>query len=355
MTWIRNTVRGMGNPKIYTPMLDTVNLRPDGDTKGEMIRFTASFSGTVTWTLSFVDPHGVVQRTLTGTGSAVKQYWGAQTALGALVKSGQYTWKLDAHDSTSHAATGASGILNIVTSHPDGTLLSDSTGKYVIDHGAARAVDAMAYTSNFGTLPAVPTGPSERARYTAGPALGLRDGTLLADKSTSTPVYYIWSNGTLHQFKDGSFAALGYQAAAAITATPSYLTTLTAGADITPSLTQHPDGTLVKSADGKSFWVIQTSTRRPISALARASLYRSNEAVTATVADLALPLGAAVPVRDGTYIKATDSGAPWLVSDGTKHRFVSSAFASAMGFTSTMMLTASSADLNAITTGARIG
>ena len=62
------------------------------------------------------------------------------------------------------------------------------------------------------------TGPSERARYTAGPAIGLRDGTLLADRSTSTPQYYIWSNGTLHEFKNGSFAGLGYQAAAAITA-----------------------------------------------------------------------------------------------------------------------------------------
>ncbi|HLW18011.1 MAG TPA: peptidoglycan recognition protein [Actinomycetota bacterium] len=354
LNWIRKTVRGIGNPKIYTPMLDTVVLRPDGDSKNEMIRFTASFSSTVTWTLSFVDPQGVVQRTLTGTGSAVKQYWGAQTALGALVASGQYTWKLVAHDATSHAATGASGILNVVTSHPDGTLLSDANGKYVIDNGVARAVDPIAYASNFGTLPAVPTGPNERARYASGPALGLRDGTLLADTTTSPAAYYMWSSGALHAFKDGSFTALGYQAAAAITATPTYLAGLTAGTDIT-SLTQHPDGTLLKSADGKSFWVIQTSTRQPISALARASLYRSNEAVTATAADLTLPLGTVVPVRNGALIKANDGGAPWIIGGGSKHRFVSTDFAAAMGFTSAMMLTGSTTDMNALSTGTRIG
>ena len=355
MTWIRNTVRAMGNPKIYTPTLDTVTLRPDGDSKNEMIRFTASFSGTVNWTLKFIDSLGVVQRTFTGTGSAVKQYWAAATLAGPLVQSGQFKWTLDARDSTSHAATGASGILNIVTSHPDGTLLQDATGKYVIDHGVAHAVDPMAYASNFGTLPAVATGPNERARYTAGSPLGLREGTLLADKSNAqAPVYYIWTGGALHEFKNGSFAALGYQAAAALTMSSTYMAQSTLGSDIT-SLTQHPDGTLVKSADGKSFWEIQSSTRRPISALARASLYRSNEAVTATVSDLSLPLGTAVPVRDGALIRATDGGTPWLVADGTKHRFISWDFESAMGYTSTMLLTASTTDLNSIPTGARIG
>lgn len=354
MTWIRNSVRSMGNPKIYTPMLDTVNLRPDGDSKNEMIRFTASFSGTVNWTLSFVDPQGVVQRTFTGTGSAVKQYWAAASLAGPLVKNGRYTWKLDARDSTSHAATGASGILNIVTSHPDGTLLQDSTGKYEIVGGVARAVDPVAYSSNLGTLPAVQTGPNERGRYASGPALRLRDGTLLADTTVSPVAYYIWSGGTLHAFKNGSFTALGYASAAAISVTPTYLATLTSGPDVT-SLTQHPDGTPVKSADGKSFWVIQTGTRRPISALARASLYRSNEAVTATAADLALPLGTAVPVRDGALIKATDGGTPWIVSDGTKHRFASSDFATAMGYTIAMMLTTTTADIDAVGTGARIG
>src|SRR5205807_9888638 len=179
---------------------------------------------------------------------AMKVFWNGTTAAGAFVPNGLYTWRLDAHDSTNHWATGVSGPFTVVTSHPDGTLLQDATGKYVIDGGAARPVDPIAYTSNFGTLPAVQTGPKERARYTTGQALGLRQGTLLSDASVSPVAYYIWSDGALHAFKNGSFTALGYSSAAAIPVSPTYLASLgTPGTDIT-SLTQHPDGTLVKSA-----------------------------------------------------------------------------------------------------------
>ena len=354
MTWIRNRVQALGLPKIYLPSADRTNVRPDGDTTDEMIRITAQFSTTATWKLSFIDSKGVVQRTAVGTATSVKKYWGGATANNALVPNGIYTWRLDAWDATRHAATPAFGTFTVVTSHPDGTILSDASGKYVIDAGAARAVDPIAYASNFGTLPAVPTGPNERARYTAGPALGLRDGTLLSDASTTPVSYYIWSSGALHAFKSGSFTALGYAPAAAIPVSQTYLASLTPGTDIT-SLTEHPDGTLVKSADGTTFWEIQAGTRRPITALARAASYRTNEAVTATAGDLALPLGTAVPVRDGTLIKATDGGTPWIVSDGTKHRFVSWGLEAAMGYTSSMMLTATAGDLNAIPTGAGIG
>ncbi|HEV2685444.1 MAG TPA: peptidoglycan recognition protein, partial [Actinomycetota bacterium] len=354
MTWIRSRVKGIGLPKIYNPMLDSTLVRRDGDTKNEMVRFTAQFSGTVTWTLKFIDPKGVAQRTISGTGSGVKVYWGGQTLAGAPVPNGRYTWTLNAWDSTRHSATGASGVLNVVSSHPDGTLLQDATGKYVIMGGVARAVDPTTYRSNFGTLPAVQTGPNERARYTSGSPLGLREGTILTDSATPTPQYYIWDDGALHAFKNESFTALGYSAAAAIPASADYIASLgTLGTPIT-SLTQHPDGTLVKSSDGKSFWVIEGAARRPISALARASWYRSSEAVLVAVDD-PITAGSAFPVRDGTFIKATDGGAPWIVSDGTKHRFVSSDFAAMMGFTSTMMLTGTAADINAIPTGARVG
>ena len=355
MTWIRNKVNSMGRPKIYTPTLDSVNLRPDGDTKNEMIRFTAGFSGTVNWTLSFVDPKGVVQRTFTGTGSAVKQYWAAATVAGPLAPNGLYTWKLDARDSTGHVATGASGTLNIVTTHPDGTLLQDATGKYVIDGGAARPVEPIAYASNFGTLPPVQTGPKERARYTTGQALGLRNGTLLTGPGGTT--HYIWSDGAVHKFSTSptdTFTSLGYKAAASIAVAQTYIDALPQGDDVT-DVNQHPNGTLVKSAVNGKNYVVDSGKLRPISALAQASLYRSTEVVPTKPGDLVLLLGTAVPVRDGTVIKATDGGTPWVVADGTKHRLVSWNFTTLMGYTSSMMLTATSTDINAIPTGARIG
>jgi hypothetical protein len=245
-------------------------------------------------------------------------------------------------------------VLNIVTSHPDGTVLSDATGRYVIEAGAARAVDPVAYASNFGTRAPVATGPKERARYTVGSPLGLRAGTLLVGPASS---HYIWSGGALRPFSTSptnTFTTLGYAAAAAVPATQAYLDALPAGAPVT-SVTTHPDGTALKSADGKKFYVADAGTLRPLAALSRASWYRASEVVTVTAGDLALPAGPTFLVRDGALIKATDGGAPWIVSAGTKHRFVSASFATLMGYTTPMMLTATAADITAIPTGARIG
>jgi hypothetical protein len=315
---------------------------------------TAWFSANSKWTLSFIDQRGVVQRKFTGTGTGVKQYWGAATATGSLAPTGAYRWTLTAVDAAGHSATPASGVLNVVTSHPDGTVLSDASGRYVVDAGAARAVDAVTYASNFGTLPAVATGPQERARYTAGSALGLRAGTLLVGP---TGIHYIWSGGALRAFSTSptdTFTTLGYLAAAAIPASQAYIDALPAGTDVT-SVSTHPDGSALKSVDGKTFYVVDAGTLRPATALARASWYRWNEVVTVTPGDLVLPAGSAFPVRNGALIKATDGGAPWIVSGGTKHRFVSAAFATLMGYTTSMMLMATAADITAIPTGTRIG
>jgi len=117
------------------------------------------------------------------------------------------------------------------------------------------------------------------------------------------------------------------------------------------SSTVHPDGTAVTS--GGVLYVVDSGALRPLSSLARASWYRTNEVVPAATGDPVVT-GTPFPVRDGTYIKATDGGTPWLVSDATKHRLVSSAFATLMGYTSQMMLKASQIDLNAIPTGSVI-
>src|SRR5205807_8634916 len=101
---------------------------------------------TVNCTLSFTPPTDA-QRTITGSGTALKVYWGGQTASRPRMPNGLYRWTLTAVDAGAHAARPASGSLFVVTSHPDGTVLSDATGKYVIDAGAARPIDALTHAS----------------------------------------------------------------------------------------------------------------------------------------------------------------------------------------------------------------
>ena len=348
LSTIRSKVSAIGQPKIYLPSQSTATVRPDGDTANEAITISASFGESVRWTLTFIDATGAPWRTFTGTGTAVSQPWGASTASGALVPTGAYTWQLTAIDSIGHSATPVSGVLNVVTAHPDGALLSDSGGKYVVSGGAVHAVGPVESTSTFGTLPAVATGPSERTRYASGSAYALRPGTLLVGPDGSD---YMWS-GQLRRFAPTStFATLGYTKA--ISVTQSYLSSLTSGPDITDAA-RHPGGGIVKSSDG-SLWVIGDSARRPISSLAAASWFRPEEIVPASAGDLALPTGSQYPIRNGSLVAATDGGASWLIEGGEKHRFVSTTLFGGVGFTSAMLIKASSTDLSALPTGPAYG
>jgi hypothetical protein len=354
MAWIRSKVASIGVPKIYLPLQSSLILRPDGDGKNDSSQVTASLNNTARWKLVFTNATGTALRTFSALTYKVSATWDGKNQQGQFVPNGIYRWTLTAVDSTGHSATPASGQVSVITDHPAGTLLSDSTGKYALTDGTLHLVDPTAYASTYGTLPAVATGPGERSRYAIGSPLALRSGTLLVGP---TGIHYIWSGGALRAFSTdptNTFTALGYPAAAAIPASQAYIDALPAGTDVT-SVSTHPDGTALKSVDGKTFYVVDAGTLRRASALARASWYRWNEVVTVTAGDLVLPAGAAFPVRDGTLIKATDGGAPWIVSDGTKHRFVSTTFATLMGYTTSMMLTATAADINAIPTGARVG
>ncbi|MGZ4240043.1 MAG: fibronectin type III domain-containing protein, partial [Actinomycetota bacterium] len=66
-------------------------------------------------------------------------------------------------------------------------------------------------------------------------------------------------------------------------------------------------------------------------------------------------VGSAFPVREGALIKDPNGTAPWImISDGMKHQFLSNAFFSYMGYTTAMLLSASSADFGAIPSGTSI-
>jgi hypothetical protein len=241
-----------------------------------------------------------------------------------------------------------SGVLNVVTAHPDGTLLSDSGGRYVVSGGTVHAVGPVESTSTFGTLPAVATGPSERTRYASGSAYTLRPGTLLVGPDGS---HYVWS-GQLRRFSaDSTFATLGYTKA--ISVTQPYLSLLPSGPNITDT-TRHPAGAIVKSSNG-SLWVIGDTARQPISALAATSWFRPEEIVPASTGDLALTTGSQYAIRNGSLVAATDGGAPWLIEGGAKHRFVSTTLFGVMGFTSGMLIKGSSTDLSALSTASPYG
>jgi hypothetical protein len=366
LSGIRDAVNKLGLPKIYLPTQSTWVVRRDGDGVNESSHLTARFTQTLSWAVKLSNSSGTVVRTLTGTSSSLSTYITGLTASSVPLPTGRYTWTLTARNSSGHSATPASGYLYIISSHPNGTLLKDTTGRYLVQGGAARAVGSTeyaSYASVFGSFPVIGTGSGERARYASGAAATLREGTLLVDQQGH---HYIWSDGALRQFQvqgnKDAFEALGYSSTAALSVADTYIASLPQGTPVGANDLGHPDGTLLKLKDpsGASTYYVVTNNQtqvRPATLLSVKSWYRTGESVLPSATELLLiasPGPAFVP-RDGTFIKATDGGAPWLVSDGVKRRFYSGTLASFMGYASSTLRTATTAELNAIPTGARIG
>ncbi|HVL32247.1 MAG TPA: peptidoglycan recognition protein [Actinomycetota bacterium] len=359
LSGIRTGVDRLGHPKIYLPVISSGLLRPDGDARYETVRWTSTFSRSVLWRLDVRDSSGTTVQTFTGSGTSMSQSWDGLVPplTGTLLATGRYTWKLSAQLSSGTPATPAYGYVYIVNTHPEGTVLSDSDGRYVLEGAAPQAVaidnDAV-YRSYYGTASPILTGSAERGRYVPGAVPLLpREGALF--QSDQDGSRYIWSESKLRPFvvdPVDTFAGLGYNASAVITASSAYLSNLPPGTAVN-EVTVHPAGSLVRDNSG-ALWVIGVNERRPISALAAASRYRSTEIVPASAGDLQLAVGQPLLVADGTLLRASN-GTRWIVSNGQKRRFTTAGMYAAMGYSTAAFRTAPAADLAALEDGPTIG
>ena len=346
---IRSVVSGWGNPKIVNASASGALLKTDGSSPST-VTVVANFSQPVSWRVTFSNDDGTAQRTISGSGSSVSATWNGLDDHGTLVPTGAYRWEIDAN-AGSASALPAYGFLDVAGRYLDGTLLSDATGPFTIVQGQMRALDATTQSSLYGARTPIAVGGSERSLYAAGNAMPLRDGTLL---HSSDGTYDFWSDGAVRKFTaDPTQAPLSYQSGAALDVDASYISGLPSGSNIT-STAQHPDGTAVRDSGGAT-WVIDAGTRRPATALAIASTYRSNEVVPATSGDLALPVGDAFPVRDGTLVSSSEGGAGWIVEGGEKLRFTDPSLFSGMGYVPSMRIAASAPDLAALPEGTPVG
>lgn len=365
LSTMRARVDAVGHPKIYVPVISSGILRPDGDSRYETVAFSATFSRSVVWTVEIRDRAGTVAKTFTGTGTSMtstQTRWGGLGTNGLLVPNGRYTWKMTATYQGA-SATPATGTVYVATSHPAGSILSDASGRYLLDGAPAQARPFPAdgdivYRSNLGTQSPVVTGPSERARAVVGATpVALRDGTLFRNDADASR--YIWSNGALRRFVADStnadtFTVLGYNSDATIAASQDYLNALAQGAPVNDA-TVHPAGSVVRDAADNSYWVISVSGRAPIGYLAVVSRYRLNEIVEMTAGDRALSVSpAAIAVREGALLEGPDR-ARYIVTGGAKRKFYTTTMFNVMGYPVAALIRATATELDAIPNGEIIG
>lgn len=352
LDWVRRAALRLGNPKLYLPRTNTTTLRPDGDGIAEEWRITGWFSREVSWSVKISDAagntvhsqQGVSRRLETPAGDGV--VWDGRIN-GLPAPTGRYTWALTATDAGGREARGDSGEFLVVRDHLGGTLLRDPDGTYWIDGGAARPVSGIALRTVFSQRTPVMTGRDERARYSIGTPVDLRDGALLVGSDAAR---YVRSGGLLRSIDPAVFEALAFDRRALIPASQQELSAIPPGAAWT-DITRHPAGVIVaeRVRNGVGavietrYWRLGQASRSPMSAVAVASRVRAEEVVEAIQGDLSLTVGPATGVLDGVLL---GDGSRWIITSGQRRKFVESDLFFGYGYDDRMLLPTTTASLN---------
>lgn len=225
--------------------------------------------------------------------------------------------------------------------HPNGTLILDGKTVYVIKNGKKYGFrnpdEYKSHGYNFNQAVSA-SAVDKTLPLEAASVVKALEGTLVLDASDSKTVYMIGSGSTKRGFASATvFKALGYS----FSNLPKInLSDYPSGPAITSSGDPHPEGALVRQSNGTVWWIL-AGKRQGFESLAVFNTYGfpTTRLVKSNDADMALPQGALVKFRDGTLVK--DGSNYYLISDGKKMAFSSSAVLSAKGYKAANAISAS--------------
>lgn len=228
------------------------------------------------------------------------------------------------------------------SAHPDGTLIRDGNTFYLIENGRKlgfrNAQEYQSYGYTFSQ--AVPATAADQALSAESTVAKAMEGTLVLDAADGKTVYMIGAGSTKRGFASSAvFKSLGYSFAGL----PKInLADYPLGPVIGSATDPHPDGSLL--LDGKTIWWITGNQLSGFESMAVFDTYGFGlkHLEKADRADLTLSHGALVKFRDGTLV--LDSGTYYLISDGNKLPFASTASLSRLGYNANNAITASLAN-----------
>jgi hypothetical protein len=230
--------------------------------------------------------------------------------------------------------------------HPDGTLILDGTTVYLIKNEKRAAFrdpeEYQSYGYNFSQ--AVAASQQDKLLPLQADVIKALEGTLVLDKADNKTVYMVGVNGTKRGFASvDAFKGLGYKFESLARVN---MGDYPSGAAITSASETHPDGALV--LEGKTVWWIRGAVRQGFESAEVFSTYgfSFSKIVAANAADLALPVGAPVKLRDGTLVR--QSGNIYIISNGQKLQFASEQALAMQGYN---IVNAISADISIYPSG----
>ena len=233
----------------------------------------------------------------------------------------------------------ASGSGSATRARPNGTLINDNGTIYLVKNGKRLGFrNEKEYLSHgYRFSQAVPATAADRALASESAVAKAMEGTLVLDASDGRTVFMIGLNGAKRGFTSFDvFKGLGYN----MTGVPKIdLSDYPSGSPIGSASEPHPEGALVK--EGKTVWWIRGNQKTGFESMQVFNTYgfKISDVARANTADTALAEGPIVKFRDGTLVK--DGADYFLVSDGKKLKFASSADLSAKGYSAANAISAS--------------
>jgi hypothetical protein len=334
---IRSAVKAYMGASLYYPSVSTRDALYL-TTPGVTVRATAPV--TQSWRLDVRNARtGTLVRTVTGAATtSIRAAWTLRDSAGRVAPPDKYSLTLSSWTARTRARPYTVRV-NVASPLPSGVAV-DYGYTALVDNGALAGLSpALARAVRPAVLAAY---AGQRATMTLAPA-GPRDGLYV--RSATSGVRYVVVDGARRPVSDAVVAALGLTAP--VTLSSAVLSTIPPGPSWT-STSRHPDGYVVRGADG-THWRIEAGARRPFTSEASRVGWAKGVTVPAALdGDLALPLGAPLAPPEGTVLRtATGAG---VVSGGAFRPLTAS-----LGYNVAAAPLATVDDLSALPAGEPVG
>jgi len=263
--------------------------------------------------------------------------------------------------SAAHVALYTDGTnLSTSTTHPDGTLIKTATGGsvYRIEDGVKRPIESAAIFDGNGYRWSLMVDVTQSVLdgYTTGSMINTYPSGELIRNLSDNKIYVVTDGTIRHIPTPWIFEELGYKWSNVVGVTSAHLANYTAGTNLT-TVMSHPNGTLVKTENGGTIYLIESGVKRAITspAIFEDQGFEWDDVVVVSKAELDnYSTGAPVATfTEGNLLKGSD-GKIYIISDSTKRHITGPAVFEGLGYRWSNVISVSTEHLALYTTGTNV-
>jgi hypothetical protein len=204
--------------------------------------------------------------------------------------------------------------------YPTGTLLqaAGEDGVWRIEHGYRRPITSQsALTSRYNKNLIITVAASVLDQYPIGEGIGLANYSLVKDENGN--IYLLVDDTMRHIESMEAFRSIGFTEAELIESTAREIRTYSQGSAITTT-TQDPSGRIVKTASGAMF-LLRDGTRHQIldTAILQANYPNAAVEMSAPGEIEQYREGRFLKLPDGTLVRSIENPTVYVVADGLRH------------------------------------